>query len=49
MFLASQRKLTLEQVRRLSARFQLATDVFMSKEPPRGSEKGRISVQRGAE
>jgi HTH-type transcriptional regulator/antitoxin HigA len=33
MFLASQRKLTLEQVRRLSARFKLPADVFMSKEP----------------
>jgi HTH-type transcriptional regulator / antitoxin HigA len=33
MFLASQRKLTLEQVRRLSARFKLPADVFISKEP----------------
>jgi antitoxin component HigA of HigAB toxin-antitoxin module len=33
MFLASQRKLTLEHVRRLSARFKVAADVFMSKEP----------------
>jgi HTH-type transcriptional regulator/antitoxin HigA len=33
MFLASQRKLTLEQVRRLSARFKPPADVFMSKEP----------------
>jgi len=32
MFLASQRKLTLEQVRRLSARFKLPADVFISKE-----------------
>lgn len=29
MFLAGQRKLTLEQVRRLSARFKLSTDVFL--------------------
>ncbi len=32
MFLASQRKLTLEQVRRLSARFKLPADVFLAKE-----------------
>lgn len=31
MFLASQRKITLEQVRRLSARFKLPADVFISK------------------
>ncbi len=31
MFLAGQRKLTLEQVRRLSARFKLPADVFISK------------------
>ena len=29
MFLAGQRKLTLDQVRRLSARFKLSTDVFL--------------------
>jgi HTH-type transcriptional regulator/antitoxin HigA len=29
-FLASQRKLTLEQVRKLSARFKLPADVFMA-------------------
>jgi HTH-type transcriptional regulator / antitoxin HigA len=33
MFLAGQRKLTLEQVRRLSGRFKLPADVFVSKEP----------------
>lgn len=33
MFLAGQRKLTLEQVRRLSARFTLPADVFISKGP----------------
>jgi len=33
MFLAGQRKLTLEHVRRLSARFKVPADVFMSKEP----------------
>jgi HTH-type transcriptional regulator / antitoxin HigA len=32
MFLASQRKLTLEQVRKLSARFKLPADVFIAKE-----------------
>jgi HTH-type transcriptional regulator/antitoxin HigA len=32
MFLAGQRKLTLVQVRRLSARFKLPTDVFIAKE-----------------
>jgi HTH-type transcriptional regulator/antitoxin HigA len=31
MFLAGQRKLTLEQVRRLSARFKLPSDVFIAK------------------
>ena len=31
MFLAGQRKLTLEQVRRLSARFKLPADLFISK------------------
>jgi HTH-type transcriptional regulator/antitoxin HigA len=31
MFLASQRKLTVEQVRKLSARFKLPADVFMAK------------------
>jgi HTH-type transcriptional regulator / antitoxin HigA len=31
MFLAGQRKLTLERVRRLSARFKLPADVFISK------------------
>jgi HTH-type transcriptional regulator/antitoxin HigA len=30
MFLSGQRKLTLEQVRRLSARFKLPTDVFIA-------------------
>lgn len=30
MFLRGQRKLTLEQVRKLSARFKLPTDVFIS-------------------
>lgn len=33
MFLAGQRKLTLEQVRRLSARFKLPADVFIAKGP----------------
>jgi HTH-type transcriptional regulator/antitoxin HigA len=33
MFLAGQRKLTLDQVRRLSARFKLPADVFISKGP----------------
>jgi HTH-type transcriptional regulator / antitoxin HigA len=33
MFMAGQRKLTLEQVRRLSVRFKLPADVFISKEP----------------
>ena len=32
MFLAGQRKLTLDQVRRLSARFKLPADVFIAKE-----------------
>ena len=32
MFLAGQRKLTLEQVRRLSARFKLPSDVFIAGE-----------------
>jgi HTH-type transcriptional regulator/antitoxin HigA len=32
MFLAGQRKLTLDQVRRLSARFKLPADVFVAKE-----------------
>jgi HTH-type transcriptional regulator/antitoxin HigA len=32
MFLAGQRKLTLDQVRRLSARFKLPSDVFIAKE-----------------
>jgi HTH-type transcriptional regulator/antitoxin HigA len=32
MFLRGQRKLTLEQVRRLSARFKLPTDVFITSE-----------------
>ena len=32
MFLAHQRKLTLDQVRKLSARFKLPADVFMAKE-----------------
>jgi HTH-type transcriptional regulator/antitoxin HigA len=31
MFLAGQRKLTLDQVRRLSARFKLPSDVFIAK------------------
>jgi HTH-type transcriptional regulator / antitoxin HigA len=31
MFLAGQRKLTVEQVRRLSARFKLPSDVFIAK------------------
>jgi HTH-type transcriptional regulator/antitoxin HigA len=31
MFLAGQRKLTVEQVRKLSARFKLPTDVFIGK------------------
>jgi HTH-type transcriptional regulator/antitoxin HigA len=30
MFLAGQRKLTLDQVRRLSARFKLPADVFLA-------------------
>jgi len=33
MFITGQRKLTLEQVRRLSARFKLPADVFLSKGP----------------
>jgi HTH-type transcriptional regulator / antitoxin HigA len=33
MFLAGQRKLTLEQVRRLSARFKLPADLFIVKRP----------------
>jgi HTH-type transcriptional regulator / antitoxin HigA len=32
MFLRGQRKLTLEQVRKLSARFKLPTDVFITRE-----------------
>ena len=32
MFLAGQRKLTLDQVRRLSSRFKVPADVFMAKE-----------------
>ncbi|MGA2251697.1 helix-turn-helix domain-containing protein [Terracidiphilus sp.] len=32
MFLAGQRKLTLAQVRRLSARFKLPADIFLAKE-----------------
>jgi HTH-type transcriptional regulator/antitoxin HigA len=32
MFLAGQRKLTLEQLRRLSARFELPADVFLARE-----------------
>ena len=32
MFLAGQRKLTLEQLRRLSARFKLPADVFLARE-----------------
>jgi HTH-type transcriptional regulator/antitoxin HigA len=32
MFLAGQRKLTLDQVRRLSARFKLPSDVFIATE-----------------
>jgi len=32
MFLAGQRKLTLDQVRKLSARFKLPADVFIAKE-----------------
>jgi HTH-type transcriptional regulator/antitoxin HigA len=31
MFLAGQRKLTVEQIRKLSARFKLPTDVFIGK------------------
>ena len=31
MFLAGQRKLTLEQVRKLRARFKLPADVFIAK------------------
>ena len=33
MFLAGQRKLTLEQLRRLSSRFELPADVFLAREP----------------
>lgn len=33
MYLAGKRKLTLEQVRRLSGRFKLPADVFISKGP----------------
>ena len=33
MFLAGQRKLNLKQVRKLSARFNLLADVFISKDP----------------
>ncbi len=32
MFLAGQRKLTLDQVRKLSARFKLPSDVFIARE-----------------
>ena len=32
MFLRGQRRLTLEQVRKLSARFKLSTDVFITRE-----------------
>src|ERR1700747_1075996 len=32
MFLAGQRKLTLDQVRKLSARFKMPADVFLAKE-----------------
>jgi len=35
MFLANQRKLTLEQVRKLSARFKLPADVFIRSRSPR--------------
>ena len=42
MFLAGQRKLTLEQLRRLSVRFKLPADVFLARERKgaRNSEVG---------
>ena len=44
MFMTGQRGLTLEQVRRLSDRFKLSTDVFVSKAPVR---HGRNRLAKG--
>ena len=40
MFMTGQRNLTLEQVRKLSIRFKLSADVFISKKPIEHSSKG---------
>ena len=39
MFMTGERNLTLDQVRRLSARFKLPADVFIPKAPPKRSPK----------
>jgi HTH-type transcriptional regulator/antitoxin HigA len=39
MFMTGQRGLTLEQVRKLSVRFKLSTDVFIPKPPVRGRNR----------
>ncbi|MGO9650254.1 MAG: helix-turn-helix domain-containing protein [Terriglobales bacterium] len=44
MFMTGQRSLTLEQVRKLSARFKLPTDVFIPKAPVR---HGRNRLAKG--
>ena len=41
MFMTGQRNLTLEQVRKLSTRFKLSADVFISKKPVAHSPKRR--------
>jgi HTH-type transcriptional regulator/antitoxin HigA len=42
MFMTGQRKLTLEQVRRLSLRFELSTDVFIPKASVTDRTKRRV-------
>ena len=46
MFMTGQRNLTLEQVRKLSTRFKLSADVFISKKPVEHSPKRRPKTKR---
>ena len=48
MFLAGQRQLTLEQLRRLSARFQLPADLFLAREEKKRSIRKSIVRPRKA-
>jgi HTH-type transcriptional regulator / antitoxin HigA len=48
MFMTGQRTLTLEQVRKLSARFKLPTDLFISRTRVSSSRKGPAKRRSGS-